>query len=100
MDLFFTLARQTEAPLNGFCTRAIKGRFACFLKGESMSAAANSISPLAPHILAQANVPLDDAHWLHSQSATPGFFVSLRTERGTRILNQVRAFLNPSLPSG
>ncbi len=63
-----------------------------------MSVAAMSISPLAPHILAQANVPMDDAAWLHRQHATPGYFEILRTERGTRILNQVRAFLNPSVP--
>ena len=34
-DLFSFLARQTEAPLDAFPTKAIEGRFACFLKGES-----------------------------------------------------------------
>ena len=35
LDLFYLLARQTEAPLDAFPTKAIEGRFACFLKGES-----------------------------------------------------------------
>lgn len=63
-----------------------------------MSTVATQTSPLSPDIMAQANVPLEDANWLHSQRATPSFFASLQTDRGTRILNQVRAFLHPTSP--
>lgn len=64
-----------------------------------MSNAATQTSPLSPVIMAKANVSLEDATWLHSQRATPKFFESLQTERGTRILNKVRAFLHQPAPA-
>ena len=64
-----------------------------------MSTAATQTSPLSPVTMAKANVPLEDAIWLHNQRSTPQFFESLQTERGTRILNKVRAFLHPPAPS-
>ena len=49
--------------------------------------------PLAPHVLRQAGVPLEDALWFARQREMRMQMKSLRTPRGGRILSQVRKFL-------
>lgn len=60
-----------------------------------MSKNATSIDILTPTALSVAGVPIDDALWLHGRSRGMPFTQALGTERGRRILEQVRAYGSP-----
>lgn len=62
---------------------------------SASTACARTSSPLSPAILAKADVPFNDAMWLHCHRGAP-LTARLQTERGTEILNKVRRFLNPT----
>lgn len=56
---------------------------------------ATSIDILTPTALSVAGVPIDDALWLHGRRRGMPFTQALGTERGRRILEQVRAYGSP-----
>ena len=61
--------------------------------------------PLAPHVMRQAGVPLEDSLWFARQQSMRAQMTCLRTPRGERILVQVRKFMqqlnaNQAVPMG
>lgn len=52
--------------------------------------------PLSAKVLAQANVPIEDALWLHRRPSPASVIGSLTTERGITILKKVRDCINPA----
>jgi len=51
-------------------------------------------SPLAPHVLAFAGVPIEDALWLERLKSIPGAHLRalLHTQRGASVLQTVRNY--------
>lgn len=53
------------------------------------------IPQLTPTALHLAGVKLEDSLWLHVRRGSMSFTEALTTERGQRVLEQLRAFCGP-----